>query len=272
MEKNSVPLLPDERIDDLGRRGYRIIQNRKKFCFGVDAALLAWFAKVSEGERVIDLGTGTGIIPILMEARYGTGSYVGLEIQEDMAEMAARSVRLNGLEDRVEMLQGDLRTASGRFGKSSFNVVTANPPYMPAGNGLQNPDPAKAAARHEILCTLDDVVREAALLLPKGGRFYMVHRPARLPGILERMRTYGIAPARLVFVHPSAGKDASMVLIAGTRGGRDILKTEAPVFIYEEPAAETAGQPESREGLRRNPDAVHTGPKYTKQLERIYDE
>ena len=264
MEKNGAELKPGERIDDLGRRGYKVIQNPDRFCFGVDAALLSWFSSVRDGERVIDLGTGTGIIPILMDARYACGSYVGLELMADMAEMAGRSVQLNGIEDHVEILQGDLRTASERFGKASFDVVTSNPPYMPVGAGLPNPDPGKAAARHEVFCTLDDVLREAAKLLKVGGRFYMVHRPARLPGILSGMKTYGIAPSRLVFVHPYAGKEASMVLVSGTRGGKDILKVEAPVIIYEEPSAGRKGNASA--------EAVHTGPEYTKQLKEIYNE
>lgn len=234
-----MELQENERIDDLGRRGYRIIQNKKKFCFGVDAALLAWFAEVKAGERVIDLGTGTGIVPILMDARNACGNYVGLEIQPDMAEMAARSVELNGIGDHVEILEGDLKEASARFGKASFDVVTSNPPYMPAGSGLLNPDSAKNIARHEILCDLDDVIREAAALLHPAGRFYLVHRPARLPGILKRMQENKLAPARICFIHPFADKEASMVLVAGKKGGNDIVKVEPPVILYKEPGVYT---------------------------------
>ena len=234
-----MELKPGERIDDLGRRGYRIIQHPQKFCFGIDAALLAWFARISPGENAADLGTGTGIIPLLMDARNACGSYTGLEIMEDMAEMAARSVRLNHAEDYIRIVAGDLKEASVIFGKGSFDVVTSNPPYMPAQNGLINPDPEKAAARHELLCTLDDVIREASLLLRPRGRLYLVHRPARLPGILERMRAYRLAPARLMFVHPFSDKEASLVLISATKDGRDILKTEPPVIIYRSPGVYT---------------------------------
>lgn len=234
-----MELKPDERIDDLGRRGYRIIQNRKKFCFGIDAAFLAWFARISPGEQAADLGTGTGIVPLLMEARNACGQYTGLEIMEGMAEMAARSVQLNRTEDHIRIVTGDLKEASALLGKGCFDVVTSNPPYMPVNHGLQNPDPEKAAARHEILCTLDDVIREAALLLKPRGRLYLVHRPARLPGILERMSTYKLAPSRLLFVHPFADKEASLVLVSGTKGGKDILKTEPPVVIYRAPGEYT---------------------------------
>lgn len=227
-----MELKPDERIDDLGRRGYRVIQNRTKFCFGVDAALLAWFSKVKPGEKVLDLGTGTGIVPILMDARYACGDYIGLEIQKDMAEMAGRSVLLNDIADHMRIEEGDIKTATEHFGKGVFDVVTTNPPYMPYDSGLKNPDSAKSIARHEILCTLDDVIREAALLLHPLGRFYMVHRPARLPGIIERMRANRIAPSRILFVHPTAEKEAAMVLISGTKHGHDIPKVEPPIVIY----------------------------------------
>ena len=232
-------LQPNERIDDLGRRGYRIIQNTEKFCFGVDAALLAWFAEAKTDERVMDLGSGTGIVPILMDARYAAGEYTGLEIQEDMVEMAGRSAMLNGISEHVRFVQGDIKTASQEFGKASFDVVTANPPYMPAGSGLPNPDSAKNIARHEVLCTLDDVVREAALLLKPGGRFYMVHRPARIPGIFERMRENKLAPSRMILVHPFRDREAAMVLISGRKGGHDMLKAEPPVVIYETPGEYT---------------------------------
>ena len=234
-----MELKPGERIDDLGRRGYRIIQNPQKFCFGIDAALLSWFSRISPGEAAADLGTGTGIIPLLMDARNACGTYTGLEIMEDMAEMAARSVVLNHAEDHIRIICGDLKEASEIFGKGSFDIVTTNPPYMPVNSGLMNPDPEKAAARHEVLCTLDDVIREASLLLKSRGRLYMVHRPARLPGILERMHKYRLAPSRLLFVHPFSDKEASLVLISATKDGRDILKTEAPVIIYQSPGVYT---------------------------------
>ena len=234
-----MELKPGERIDDLGRRGYRIIQDPKKFCFGIDAALISWFARIGPGENAADLGTGTGIIPLLMDARNACGTYTGLEIMPDMAEMAGRSVQLNHAEDHIRIVCGDLKEASALLGKGSFDVVTSNPPYMPAKNGLINPDPEKAAARHELLCTLEDVIREAALLLKPRGRFYLVHRPARLTDILTRMKAFGLAPARRMFVHPFADKEASLVLISATRGGRDILKTEPPVIIYRSPGVYT---------------------------------
>lgn len=229
----TVLLKENERVDDLGRRGYKIIQNSTKFCFGVDAALLAWFAEVRPGEKILDLGTGTGIVPILMDARNNTGDYTGLEIQEEMVEMANRSVELNEISDHVRMVQGDIKKASETFGKAMFHVVTSNPPYMAVGNGLTNPDLSKALARHEIMCTLEDVVREAAAVLVPGGRFYMVHRPSRLPEILHWMNTYKLAPSKLVTVHPFVDREATMILISGTKNGHDILHIGEPVIIYE---------------------------------------
>ena len=235
----TIKLLPNERIDELQRNGYRIIQNEKKFCFGMDAVLLSGFARAGKGERVLDLGTGTGIIPILMEAKTEGESFTGLEIQEEMAEMAARSVKLNGLEEKVSIIQGDLKEASKRFGKASFDVVTCNPPYMNQNHGLKNPDEPKAIARHELLCSFEDVAREAAALLKSGGRLYLVHRPHRLTEIFETLRAHKLEPKRMKFVHPFADAEANMVLIEAFRGGRPQMRVEAPVIVYEKPGVYT---------------------------------
>ena len=236
---NNVICGEDERIDDLQRNGYRIIQKKKGFCFGMDAVLLSGFAQVKEGEVAVDLGTGTGIIPILLEAKTKGKHFTGLEIQKEVAEMAERSVRLNHLEDRVDIVRGDIKEASRLFGKASFDVVTSNPPYMNDNHGLKNPDLPKAIARHEVFCTLDDVCREASLLLRSGGRFYMVHRPHRLAEIITALKTYRLEPKRMKLVHPFADKDANMVLIEAVRGGRSMMKVEAPVIVYQKPAVYT---------------------------------
>lgn len=225
----------DERIDDLQRNGYRIIQKKKGFCFGMDAVLLSGFARVKEGEVAVDLGTGTGIIPILLEAKTEGKHFTGLEIQEEVAEMASRSVALNGLQDRVAIVRGDIKEASQLFGKASFDVVTSNPPYMNDQHGLKNPQEMKAISRHEVLCTLDDVCREAAALLKPGGRFYMVHRPHRLAEIISALKEYKLEPKRMKLVHPFIDKDSNMVLIEAVRGGRSMMKVEAPIIVYKEP-------------------------------------
>ena len=236
---NNVICGEDERIDDLQRNGYRIIQKKKGFCFGMDAVLLSGFAQVKEGEVAVDLGTGTGIIPILLEAKTKGKHFTGLEIQKEVAEMAERSVRLNHLEDRVDIVRGDIKEASRLFGKASFDVVTSNPPYMNDNHGLKNPDLPKAIARHEVFCTLDDVCREASLLLRSSGRFYMVHRPHRLAEIITALKTYRLEPKRMKLVHPFADKDANMVLIEAVRGGRSMMKVEAPVIVYQKPGVYT---------------------------------
>ena len=236
---NNVTCGEDERIDDLQRNGYRIIQKKKGFCFGMDAVLLSGFAQVKEGEVAVDLGTGTGIIPILLEAKTKGKHFTGLEIQEEVAEMAGRSVRLNQLENRVDIVRGDIKEASRLFGKASFDVVTSNPPYMNDNRGLKNPELPKAIARHEVFCTLDDVCREASLLLKSGGRFYMVHRPHRLAEIITALKTYKLEPKRMKLVHPFVDKEANMVLIEAVRGGRSMMKVEAPIIVYREPGVYT---------------------------------
>ena len=235
----TIKLKDNERIDDLQRNGYQIIQNRDGFCFGMDAVLLSGFAKVKPEEKAIDLGTGTGIIPILLEAKNEGLHYTGLEIQEEVADMAARSVALNHLEDKITIVRGDIKEASRLFGAASFDVVTSNPPYMNDAHGLKNPDLPKAISRHEVLCTLEDVAREAARLLRPGGRFYLVHRPHRLIEIITALKSAGMEPKRMKMVHPFADKEANMVLIEAVRGGRSMIKVEAPVIVYKEPGVYT---------------------------------
>ena len=227
-------LKPGERIDELNRNGYQIIQDKNRFCFGMDAVLLSGFAKVKPGETVLDLGTGTGIIPILLEAKTDGSHFTGLEIQPDSADMARRSVALNGLEQKVDIVTGDIKDASKLFGASSFDVITTNPPYMIGQHGLQNPDEAKAIARHEVLCTLEDIMRESSKLLKPKGRFYMVHRPFRLSEIFCCMTKYGIEPKRMKLVHPFIDKEPNMVLIEGLHGGNPRMTVEKPLIVYKE--------------------------------------
>ena len=229
----------DERLDDLQIKGYKIIQHPDKFCFGMDAVLLSGFATVNEGERALDLGTGTGILPILLEAKNAGEHYTGLEIQPESAEMARRSVLYNDLQDRIDIIEGDIKEASKIFGKASMEVVTSNPPYMTNHHGLKNPNDAKAIARHELLCSLDDVVRESAAVLKPKGRCYFVYRPSRLVEIFEAMRKYRIEPKRMRLVYPYVNKEPNMVLIEGVRGGRPQLTVESPLIVYDAPGKYT---------------------------------
>ena len=195
-----VKLKPGERIDDLQRDGLRIIQDPERFCFGMDAVLLSGFAVSAdpvkgiavgnnmEGKRVLDMGTGTGILPILLSSKTKARELIGLEIQEDSAEMAARSIDLNDLAPRVSIVRGDIKDASSIFGVASFDVITCNPPYMIGGHGLQNPDSPKAIARHEVMCTFEDVAEQAKKLLKPSGKLFLVHRPFRLSEIMPSSR------------------------------------------------------------------------------------
>ena len=232
---NKVLLKENERIDDLERNGYRIIQDTNRFCFGMDAVLLSGFARVKDGAKVLDLGTGTGIIPILLAAKTGASHLTGLEIQVDSADMASRSVRMNGLEDRITIVTGDIKEAGSLFDAASFDVITCNPPYMTSRHGLADPEDAKAIARHEILCTLKDVIAQTAKLLRPGGNFYMVHRPFRLAEIIVFLREYKLEPKRMQLVYPFVDKEPNMVLIEANRGGRPRMTVEKPLIVYKEP-------------------------------------
>lgn len=223
-----------ERLDELHRNGYFIIQDPKRFCFGMDAVLLSGFAKAKKGERALDLGTGTGIIPILMEAKTEGEDFTALEIQPESADMARRSVLYNHLEEKIKIITGDIKDASSLFGASSFDIITTNPPYMIGEHGLSSASEAKAIARHEVLCTLEDILRESAKLLRPGGRFYMVHRPFRLAEIMSRMVEYKIEPKRMQLVYPYVDKEPNMVLIEGLRGGKSRLTVEKPLIVYKE--------------------------------------
>lgn len=228
-----------EKLDELHRNNYYIIQDRERFCFGMDAVLLSGFAKAKPGETVLDLGTGTGIIPILMEAKTDGEHFTGLEIQPESADMAARSVAYNHLEKKVDIVTGDIKDASDIFGASSFDVVTTNPPYMIKQHGIANNSDCKTIARHEILCDLDDILRESAKILKPNGRFYMVHRPFRLAEILGKMTQYRIEPKRMRLVYPFVDKEPNMVLIEGLRGGKPRMTVEKPLVVYKEPGVYT---------------------------------
>lgn len=230
-----IQLKENERIDDLQLSGLKMIQNSKAFCFGMDAVLLSGFTKAKPGDSVLDLGTGTGIIPILLSAKTQAGKLIGLEIQPESAEMAGRSVALNALSERVQIVTGDIREARMLFGASVFDVVTCNPPYMIADHGIPNPADEKTIARHEVLCTLEDVVSQASAVLKPGGHFYLVHRPFRLAEIITKMCAHQLEPKRMRLVYPYADKEPVMVLLEGVRGGRPRMTVEKPLIIYREP-------------------------------------
>ena len=228
----NTELKPGERLDDLQINGYHIIQHPEKFCFGMDAVLLSSFAGCQPDSKVVDFGTGTGVIPILLTAKTKASHIDALEIQEESADMARRSVAHNGLENKIDIVTGDIKEASHIFGNDSYEVIVSNPPYMIGEHGLKNDNEALYIARHEALCTLDDLLRESAKVLKMKGRFYMVHRPFRLPEIFTKMCNYGIEPKRMRLVLPYADKEPNMVLIEGLKGGKPRLAVDPPLIVY----------------------------------------
>ncbi|MBQ0058497.1 MAG: tRNA1(Val) (adenine(37)-N6)-methyltransferase [Lachnospiraceae bacterium] len=222
------------RLDDLGDGRY-IYQNENGFCFGIDAVLLAHFAKLRRKDCVLDLCTGNGVIPLIMEKEAPDGAiFHGLELQEGAVELARQSVALNGLEEKIVIDQGNVCEAASIYGAASFNVVTVNPPYRKKGNGAISEGDARAIARHEMLCTLEDVVREASLVLKSNGHFYMIHLPERLQEIMAVMQRYGLAVKSLRMVQPFAQKAPNLVLIAAVKGGALDMKVDKPLVVYQD--------------------------------------
>ena len=234
----SPELKQGEHLDDL-QNGFFIIQGQKSFRYGIDAVLLSGYAKVKPGEKVLDLGTGTGILPILLAAKTPGRSFTGLEIQKESADMARRSVALNHLNDRLSIVQGDIREAVSIFGAASFDVAVSNPPYMIGRHGLTNPDPAVAIARHEILCSFRDIAEQTSRILTDRGRFYLIHRPFRLAEIMCTLKEYRLEPKRMRLVYPFADKEPNMVLLEACKNGNPRIRVEKPLIVYERPGVYT---------------------------------
>ncbi|TLN00139.1 tRNA1(Val) (adenine(37)-N6)-methyltransferase [bacterium] len=226
-------LEPGERLDDLVRDGLKIIQKPGAFCFSMDAVLLANFATVKKGDMAADLGTGTGVVPLLLTTRKKARRIYGLEIQQDAVNRASRSVSGNGLADQIEIINGDIKEAVNLLGSGRFDLITSNPPYMPTGRGEINPVSELALARHEISCTLADVISAGAGLLNSLGRMAVVHRPERLADLLYLMKSCGLEPKRLRTVYPKPGRKPSMVLVEAMKGAKPDLSIMAPLFVYD---------------------------------------
>ena len=229
-------LKENERIDNLQLKGLKIIQDTKKFCFGMDAVLLSDFVAqdIKKNSRVLDLGTGTGIIPLLLYGKTEMQKIQGLEIQVDMVEMAKRSMVLNGLEDIIEIIEGDIKDPPSMILPNYYDAIISNPPYMVYKSGLINLAQEKAISRHEILCTLEDIMQTAKRHLKSRGKFYMIHRSDRLVDILSLMRDYHIEPKSIRFIHPSTQQPPNLILIMGIKGGNPHLKIEKPLYVYQE--------------------------------------
>lgn len=228
-----------ETIENLQLGGLRLIQKRNGFRFGTDAVLLADFAKDVPSGQTLDLCCGNGIIPIILSHKTKTKKICGLEIQHDVLEMAKRSVLLNGLEDRVELLEGDLRHAEEYYPVRSFDLITCNPPYMRAGAAIENPSETKLIARHEITCSLEDVIRVSARLLKTGGKLLMVHRPGRLVDVLTQMRANRIEPKRLRMVYPAENHPPILFLVEGLLYGGTELRILPPLVLRDQDGRET---------------------------------
>lgn len=234
-DEMEVKLEEKERIDDLEFKSLKIIQNKDGFCFGMDSVLLTDFAKnIKQNSKVIDLGTGTGIIPILLYGKTKNASFIGIEIQEDVAQMAKRSVKLNDLEEKIEILNMNILDLNEKFKRGSFDVVTTNPPYKKLNTGVINENNKKLISRHEITASLNDFIKTASFLLKDFGEFYMVHRPDRLVDIFETMRNNKIEPKKIKFVYPNMNKKMNLVLIKGIKNGNQFLEFENNLYVYKE--------------------------------------
>ncbi len=230
-----VELKENERIDDLEFKGLKIIQNEKGFCFGMDSVLLSDFAKnMKNNSTVLDLGTGTGIIPILLCGKTNLKKVVGIEIQKDVANMAKRSSQLNNLQDRFEVVNTNIIDLKNIYEKQSFDVIVTNPPYKKENTGITNENEAKLISRHEITANLEDFISISKDLLKDKGEFYMVHRPERLVDILSLMRKYKIEPKILKFVSPNKNKEPNLILIKGIKNANSFLKIEKNLYVYNE--------------------------------------
>lgn len=230
----NINLKENERIDDLEFNNLKIIQNEKEFCFGMDAVLLSDFAKdIKQNSKIIDFGTGTGILPILLSGKTKNTEIIGIEIQEQMAEMATRSIKLNNLENNIKIINNDIKNLNRILEKNSFDAVVTNPPYKENNTGLKNNYEGKIIARHEIKCNLEDIISMSKYLLKDKGCLYMVHRPERIIDICELLRKYKLEPKILKFIYPKAGEKCNLILIKAVKNAKKFLKIEKPLIIYK---------------------------------------
>src|SRR6056297_2232374 len=228
-----INLNKEERIEDLQCRGLKIIQNKNWFCFGMDSVLLANYCDLKEGEEVVDLGTGTGIIPILLYGKNNAKKIYGIEVQKEVAEMAQRSMRLNKIEEKVEILNINLKNYKKHLKKNHFDTVVTNPPYIKTSNNLISPVKKKALSRHEIEGNLKDFIKTAAELLRHRGKFYLVYRPNRLVEVFQYMKEYKIEPKKIRFIQNKYDEKPNLVLIKGIKAANPDLIVEKPIIVFD---------------------------------------
>ncbi len=231
--KMTTWLKDGERIDDLQLKGLKIIQNPNGFCFGIDAVLLSHFVSLKANDKVVEFGTGTGIIPILLSGKSLFQHITAFEIQKDVADMAMRSVQMNALEDKISIVHDNLKNASQYIGLGSANVVITNPPYMPINGALVNPTEYKAISRHEVHSSLEDIIATASSLLTFKGKFFMIHRPNRMMDIVSLCRKYQLEPKVIRMIHPFVDKEANIFLLMCSKGGKPDLKVLPPLVVYD---------------------------------------
>lgn len=233
--KKDIRLKENERIDNLEYKGLKIIQNKDGFCFGIDSILLSDFAKnIKKEARVLDLGTGTGIIATLLCGKTELSEIIGIEVQEEVYEMAKRSIQLNHLEDKFKMIQDNILNLNNYFEKNTFDVIVTNPPYKKKETGVQNEDTRKLISRHEIEANLEDFIKISKDMLKDKGEFYIVYRPERLVDLLTLMRKYKIEPKKIRFVYSNVNAVSKLVLVKGVKNARSFLKLEPNLYIYDE--------------------------------------
>ncbi len=243
-----IELEANERIDDLEFKNLKIIQNKDGFCFGIDSVLLSDFAKnIKKDSMVLDLGTGTGIIPILLCGKTKLKKVTGIELQEEVAKMAKKSIKLNNLEDKFNVINENILNLNKIYENQTFDVIVSNPPYKKKDTGITNENEKKIISRHEISASLEYFIKISKDLLKDKGEFYMVHRPERLVDIFELMRKYKIEPKILKMVYSYKNKEPKLILIKGVKNAKPFLKVESNLYIYED-----------------------TG-KYTKEILKIYN-
>lgn len=229
-----MKLNENERLDELHRNNYVIIQDKKRFCFGIDAVLLSHFASAKKGDIVFDIGTGTGIIPILMSAKTNADKFFAIDIQKESVDMARRSVEINNLSDKIKIEHLDIKDVFSKFSKNYFDVITTNPPYMNVGSGFLNDFSPKSIARHEIMCNLNDILNKSYYLLKNNGKFFMIHRANRLVDIMEGLRKYKLEPKKIRFIQPYINKEPNLILIEAIKGAKPFLKVLPNLIIYDE--------------------------------------
>jgi len=230
-----VDLLEDERIDDLEYKGLKIIQNKNGFCFGIDSVLLSDFAKnIKKNAKVIDIGTGTGIISILLSKKTELSKIYGVEIQEEVANMAQRSVQLNNLQDKIEIINSNIKNIFDILNQNDFDAIVTNPPYMKVNTGAINEEKKKLISRHEVECTLEDIIKISYKLLKSNGEFYMVHRAERIVDILFYLRQYKLEPKILRFIQPNLNKEPNLILIKAVKNAGYQLNIKKPLIVYDQ--------------------------------------